>query len=95
MSSLQAMEWLIQHQGDSNNIDEQFPPTLTNNTQDISLSQVEATLSLPADISKVTTEDLPNPNIDTPSIEIFKREKMGICSRPSSKCLMYIITLLY
>ena len=74
MSSLQAMEWLIQHQGDSD-IDEQIPPTPTNNTQDIPLSQVEATLSLPADISKETTEDLPNANTDRPSIKISKTKK--------------------
>ena len=68
MSSLRAMEWLIQHQGDSD-IDKQIPPTPTNNAQDISLSQVEATLSLPVDISKETIEDLPNANTE-PSIKI-------------------------
>ena len=68
------MEWLIQHQGDAD-IDEQIPPTSTNNTQDVSLSQVEATLSLPADISKETTEHLPNANDDEPLIKISKTKK--------------------
>lgn len=58
MSSLQAMEWLIQHQGDSD-IDEPIPPAPTNSPQDVTLSQTEATLSVPAGITKDTTEDSP------------------------------------
>ena len=57
MSSLQAMEWLIQHQADTD-IDDPIPPMPTNKPQDITPSQAEATLSLPANITEgITTED--------------------------------------
>ena len=72
MSSLQAMEWLIQHQGDPD-IDEQIPPTPTNSTQNISLSQVDTTLSL--SISKGTTEESPNTNNDELSTKLNKTKK--------------------
>jgi len=57
MSSLQAMEWLIQHQTDTD-IDDPIPPTSANKPQDITPSQAEATLLLPADISEGVKEDL-------------------------------------
>lgn len=76
MSSLQAMEWLIQHQGDSD-IDEPIPPTQTNSTKDITtISQTEATLSVPADITKETTEESPTAKkTDEHSTKINKTKK--------------------
>ena len=57
MSSLQAMEWLIQHQGDTD-IDDPISPAPTNKPQDITPSQAEATLLLSAaDITGAVTED--------------------------------------
>ena len=55
MSSLQAMEWLIQHQADKD-IDDPIPPPPPANSPQES-SPLKDTLSVSTEINKNTTED--------------------------------------
>ena len=57
MSSLQAMEWLIQHQADKD-IDDPIPPPPPANSPQES-SPLKDTLSVSTEINKNTTEDTP------------------------------------
>ena len=74
MSSLQAMEWLIQHQGDVD-IDDPIPqPPPTNNSQE--LCPLKDTPSVAADINKGATEGSPGAQkSDEHSTKVNKTQK--------------------
>ena len=74
MSSLQAMEWLIQHQADKD-IDDPIPQPPTSDTHE---SYPLNDISLSTDVTKETTEDSPGAKIpDEHTSRVNKTKKQA------------------